>query len=71
MSAEPHLTAKATRQSLRLDAEILEAVDALRARRTGFVSRNTWITEAIREKLAREQDNFEKRTPGAKNVHVL
>ncbi len=27
-----------------------------RLRRAGSISRNTWITEAIAEKLAREQD---------------
>ena len=39
------------RQSLRLAAEIAQAVDAARMRRAGNVSRNTWITEAILEKL--------------------
>jgi hypothetical protein len=28
-----------------------------RLRRVGNISRNTWITEAIDEKLAREQNN--------------
>jgi len=28
-----------------------------RLRRAGSISRNTWITEAIAEKLAREQNN--------------
>ena len=45
------------RQSLRLDPEVRQAIDMARLRRAGNISRNTWITEAIAEKLAREQDN--------------
>jgi metal-responsive CopG/Arc/MetJ family transcriptional regulator len=45
------------RQSLRLDAELWEMIDASRSGRPGSVSRNTWIAEAIMEKLAAEQDN--------------
>jgi predicted HicB family RNase H-like nuclease len=44
------------RQSLRLDPEVWTAIDIARLRRAGSISRNTWITEAIAEKLAREQD---------------
>jgi len=44
------------RQSLRLDPEVWTAIDRARLRRAGSISRNTWITEAIAEKLAREQD---------------
>ncbi|MGO9420642.1 hypothetical protein [Roseiarcus sp.] len=43
------------RQSLRLDPETWEAIDAVRLRRAGSISRNTWITEAILEKLERDQ----------------
>ncbi|WP_191576866.1 hypothetical protein [Achromobacter insolitus] len=42
------------RLNLRLPQETVEAVDNVRARRIGNVSRNTWITEAIEEKLRRE-----------------
>ena len=42
------------RFNLRLDPETFEAIDSVRARRPGNISRNTWITEAIQEKLARE-----------------
>jgi hypothetical protein len=45
------------RQSLRLDAQVWTAIDTARLRRAGSISRNTWITEAITEKLAREQNN--------------
>lgn len=42
------------RINLRLSAETFGAIDAARAVRPGRVSRNTWIAEAIEEKLARE-----------------
>lgn len=42
------------RLNLRLPQETVEAIDSARARRIGNVSRNTWITEAIQEKLNRE-----------------
>jgi len=45
------------RQSLRLDPEVWAAIDTARLRRDGSISRNTWITEAIAEKLECEQDN--------------
>jgi hypothetical protein len=45
------------RINLRMPAETFDAIDACRARRTGVVSRNTWITEAIEEKLTRERTN--------------
>jgi hypothetical protein len=41
------------RINLRLPGETFEAIDAARSGRPGMVSRNTWITEAIQEKLAR------------------
>ena len=44
------------RQSLRLDPEVWTAIDRARLRRAGSISRNTWITEAIAEKIAREQN---------------
>lgn len=42
-----------THTSLRLESDIMTAIDALRAKRTGNISRNTWIAEAIAEKLER------------------
>ncbi|MEH3036163.1 MAG: hypothetical protein PGN23_06685 [Sphingomonas adhaesiva] len=44
-----------THTSLRIDDEMMTAIDASRAERTGNVSRNTWIAEAIAEKLQRER----------------
>jgi hypothetical protein len=42
------------RINLRLSAQTFRAIDDARGRRAGNVSRNTWIAEAIEEKLARE-----------------
>jgi len=43
------------RINLRLPGETFEAIDACRQARPGNISRNTWITEAIEEKLARDR----------------
>jgi hypothetical protein len=43
------------RQSLRLAPELWTAIDVARYARAGNVSRNTWITEAILEKITRER----------------
>jgi hypothetical protein len=43
------------RQSLRLEPKVWDAIDAALAQRSGYVPRNTWITEAILEKLEREK----------------
>jgi metal-responsive CopG/Arc/MetJ family transcriptional regulator len=45
------------RTSLRLDGELVAMIDKARIKRVGVVSRNTWIAEAIQEKLAREVEN--------------
>ena len=45
------------RINLRLSAETFAAIDRARAARPGHVSRNTWVTEAVQEKLAREAAN--------------
>jgi hypothetical protein len=49
---------------LRTPAEVLQAIDANRTRRPGTVSRNTWITEAIHEKLLREGVSNDKQPAG-------
>ena len=41
------------RLNLRLAPETFSAIDAARALRPGSVSRNTWIAEAVQEKLVR------------------
>jgi len=43
------------RPNLRLAGETFDAIDAARQARPGNISRNTWITEAVEEKLARER----------------
>jgi hypothetical protein len=45
------------RSNLRLTPHLWLAIDTARGQRAGNISRNTWITEAILEKLAREQQN--------------
>lgn len=45
------------RLNFRLSPETFEAIDQARSARPGNVSRNTWIAEAIKEKL--ERDDFQ------------
>ena len=40
--------------NLRVPESLVAKVDALRKRRTGKISRNTWILEAIEDKIKRE-----------------
>jgi predicted HicB family RNase H-like nuclease len=40
--------------NLRVPESLVTAVDALRKQRTGKISRNTWILEAIEDKIQRE-----------------
>jgi predicted HicB family RNase H-like nuclease len=40
--------------NLRVPDELVVKVDALRKKRTGQVSRNTWILEAIEDKIEKE-----------------
>jgi predicted HicB family RNase H-like nuclease len=40
--------------NLRVPESLVEQVDTLRKRRTGKISRNTWILEAIEDKIQRE-----------------
>lgn len=47
---DSHFTERFT---LRLAPELLKAIDAECSRRAGNVSRNTWITEAVTERLVR------------------
>jgi predicted HicB family RNase H-like nuclease len=48
------------RINLRLSPETFEQIDSARAARPGHVSRNTWLTEAVEEKLARDLANMPK-----------
>ena len=56
------------RINLRLPAETFDAIDAARGARPGNISRNTWITEAIEEKLAREHSEADESEVGAANA---
>jgi metal-responsive CopG/Arc/MetJ family transcriptional regulator len=42
------------RINLRLEQGTFARIDRVRESRAGVISRNTWISEAIEEKLARE-----------------
>ena len=52
------------RINLRLSADMFATIDAARADRPGNISRNTWITEAIAEKLARETSANDRHKEG-------
>lgn len=53
MKADRKDSRSTERFTLRLAPEVLEAIDAECSHRAGNVSRNTWITEAVTERLAR------------------
>ncbi len=59
--AQMNMNAKHTkpvdRLNLRLAPDVFARIDEARAARLGKMSRNTWIAEAIQEKLAREIGN--------------
>lgn len=65
---DPHT--RTERINVRLPDEMLAAIDAECTRRTGKVSRNTWILEAVQERLTRtggssdQQSNAERETNG-------
>jgi hypothetical protein len=52
--SKPTTVRSLDRINLRLVGDTFAAIDAACAARPGNVSRNTWIAEAIEEKLARE-----------------
>jgi len=49
------------RNNVRMEADLWEAIDSARSQRAGNISRNTWITEAVQEKLTREAITSEPR----------
>ena len=53
--SKPSTVRTLDRLNLRLPGETFDAIDAARQARPGNISRNTWITEAVEEKLARER----------------
>jgi hypothetical protein len=46
------------RINLRLSPQTFAQIDLVRTGRPGHVSRNTWLTEAVQEKLARDLANL-------------
>jgi len=46
---------KLERFTVRLSPQVLAAIDDARDQRAGIVSRNTWITEAVHEKLSKQR----------------
>jgi hypothetical protein len=58
MSTAPQKSVNRIRQSLRLELPVWSRIDRSRLQRAGTVSRNTWITEAILEKLDRENSEL-------------
>lgn len=52
--AKPNAIRELDRINLRLSPETFEAIDTSRNARPGRLSRNTWIAEAIEEKLLRD-----------------
>ena len=64
ISPKPASVRDLDRINLRLSAETFARIDAARFDRLGNVSRNTWITEAIAEKLARETSANDRRGEG-------
>lgn len=63
-SSRPTLVRDLERINLRLSADTFSLIDAACAGRLGNVSRNTWITEAIAEKLERETSARNRREEG-------
>lgn len=55
-SSAPSRVSELDRLNLRLSPDTFAAIDAARADRPGSVSRNTWIAEAVQEKLARSRE---------------
>ena len=54
------------RTNLRLENDLWEAIDTARAHRAGNISRNTWITEAVQEKLVNDALPLMRRKSGGK-----
>jgi len=59
-SPKPNAIRALDRINLRLSPAMFDAIDNARSARPGNVSRNTWIAEAIEEKLARDLVQFDR-----------
>lgn len=69
MNNSAKIQKKRDRTSLRLDAELITLVDKARGGRAGIISRNTWIAEAIQEKLEREIGSRNDRTKKSQGMN--
>jgi metal-responsive CopG/Arc/MetJ family transcriptional regulator len=54
MQAQRRVAESRERCNLRLPEGVVRAIDEARVKRPGFVSRNSWIAESIRDKLKGE-----------------
>ncbi len=59
-SPKSHAIRELDRINLRLSSAMFGAIDNARNVRPGNVSRNTWIAEAIEEKLARDDVQIDR-----------
>ncbi|WP_228939279.1 ribbon-helix-helix domain-containing protein [Paraburkholderia saeva] len=66
MKAAKDSRAQMERVTVRLPDDMLAAVDAECSRRIGNVSRNTWILEAVQEKLSRAGGGANKQSDAAR-----
>jgi predicted HicB family RNase H-like nuclease len=69
LDSKPPTVRSLDRSNLRLSAETIAGIDATRAARPGNISRNTWITEAIEEKLARDAVGAAFQQSGSRRAH--
>ena len=67
IDSKPATVRSLDRINLRLASDTFAAIDDACGLRAGNVSRNTWITEAIAEKLVR--DAGEPRVTSARRAH--
>ncbi|MGA3705787.1 ribbon-helix-helix domain-containing protein [Ralstonia nicotianae] len=66
MKAAKDPNAKTERITVRLPDDMLAEIDAECSRRIGNVSRNTWILEAVQEKLSRAGSGANKQSDAAR-----
>ncbi|NKA81536.1 CopG family [Ralstonia solanacearum] len=66
MKAAKDSRAQTERITVRLPDDMVAAIDAECSRRIGNVSRNTWILEAVQEKLSRAGSGADKQSNDAR-----
>lgn len=66
MKAAKDSRAQTERITVRLPDDMLAAIDAECSHRIGNVSRNTWILEAVQEKLSRAAAGANKQSDAAR-----